>query len=336
MNDVSFNIDSMDFAYKDSLKYEKKLSDSASGLAELSGALETEISSFSSFAGASISRINSYMAEVRAMIDAVESKRSAAESKRSQELTPPSPPSVPDKASAEQRQAIMNAYRQRVNQIEEANRQIREQNNKIDSYVKGCDRAISRLRDILSRLAQLESMVRKEASQSEAAAKEDLTSVKNEVRSLPMICQAMKSFASAFSETFINASELYEMVPSEIERDLYADGVFIIKNRHGSVTPTHIFANPRHGEPASSTKKNGSVVPENRSEGAIINDSEAEAFIKAIDGLLAFKMPGVNLHRLGGREFINRMKTLGYRVKPMPDGRITDQNGIMHWEKKYE
>ena len=332
MNDVSFNIDHMDFIFKDSLKLEGKMNECSGGLSELAKLLEGEISSFRSCGQATLNEVDSYISRVRALISEVEGKKSSAESKKKNEISPPPPPSVPAKATPEEKQAIMAAYNKQCSQIDKMNAQIRADNSKIDAYAKKCDSTLAKLRDILSRITQVEALIRQEISRTAEKTKSALTAVNNECRLLPGISKVMKQFTSAFYDTLEAAKEIISMIPSEINPPAYADKLFEINNRHTYIPSGTAGKSFSQGKASQGTKSTPTPAPVENAE-PLINEREEDSFFRRIEGLTRFKMSGANLHRLGGKAFISKMKSLGYRLKPLPDGRLTDDKGIMYWEK---
>ena len=342
MNDVCFNIDGIWFAYKDSLKLEIKLSESIYNIAGFAKHLDSEISAFYSFGRSTVNEVGMRVAEVRSLINQVESKKTSAESQKRQPLPPPSPPAVSQNATPEEKEAIMADYNRRCHQVEIMNGQIRERNGKIESYVTKCDRTLSKLREILSRITALESVVRNESSRVDSVAKSDLVAVQNAVRSIWGINNAMNGFTVALSQTLECARDLYNLKPSGINSPAYGNMYFRIENRHtasGTGSAVGLFQDSISGirtsfESNKEESKGDKDASAESEEGDLINEINEDSFIEKIKPLTSFKMLGSNLHKLGGRSFVSKLNALGYGIKSIRDGRITDENGIMYWEKK--
>lgn len=336
MYDVHFNLNGMQILYRDCLTTENKLQGSSKGLFDLSNGIFAEISAFDGESYRMISNIDNQIAAVRSMIDSAERKKTSVQSKTQQELPAPPPPSVPAKATAEERSKIMNAYEKNVQQIERANSQIRNDNARIEAFVRKCDSTIVKLKDLISHLYEIKSLIEKERLHVLSEAKGYADKIKNDIRLLTPVKGAIQQFLTGFHNTIQDAVAIATMNPSKIEPYYYTDKQFEIKNHHGHIfgSGAAFFKSSSNATSVSNSKDISDTLSVN--DELLISDREEYSFFDKIENASRIKMPSANLHKLGGKAFIAKMKEQGYSLQNLSNGRVIDDSGMMHWKKQDE
>lgn len=336
MYDLQFNVNSMQILFKDCLATENKLKGSATGLCELSNGIRSEISSFDGESHKMASEIDNKIATVKSMIDNAERKKASAQSKIRQELPTPPPPSIPAKTTAEEQHAIINAHQKIVRQVEMANSQIRSDNIQIDAFAKKCDFTIAKLKEIISRLHEIKFSIEKAMLHTLSESKEYTYKIPDDIRSLKLIQEAMQQFLSSYNNTLEDAVAIATITPSKIEPYYYADKQFEIKNQHGrgfgSYAPT--FRDSSNATLISSSTY--TLDMHSADDEILISDREECSFFDKIENASKIKMPGANLHKLGGKAFITKMKANGFNLQTLSNGSVIDDSGMMHWRKRNE
>lgn len=334
MYDVHFNLNGMEIIYKDCLTTENKLKSSVNGLLELIKTLSSEISSFDSESHSAISEMDGKIAKVRSLISNVENKKITAQSKKKQELLLPTPPSIPLKATPEEKSAIMSSYQRKVQQIERANSQIRNENACIDAFSIKCDSAVAKLKEIISHLQEIKSSIATERIHALSEAKGSMSKATTATVLFPSVEKAIHNFYICFGNTYEDAKELAMMSPKEIKTTYYVHKQFEIKNHHSGVNfGAGLSSNSSNVSLISSSSHSSYVFSDDE---ILIGDREDSAFFDKAENIRKIKMPGANLHKLGGKAFIAKMKAKGYILQVLSDGKVIDDSGMMHWIKEDE
>lgn len=337
MNTVCFDYRKMRSIYDDCIKTQSKLGESVSGLSNLSNCLETEISAFNGEGDKTISQIAGKIHSVTLLINEVESKKSSAISKKQKELPPPTKPSIPAKATAEEGSAIINAYYENLRQVEVKNANIRKENARLDGYVSKCNTTISNLKDILIRLKQIQIQAKNELSCAISNANEQLVGVKESCKSFTSLEKNMQLFNHAFESTLDDADTLVSLRPASIKSDYYINRLDI-KNRHGRTASASSSDSTRvlfadFSEEERAENPDAPITPLTNEE-VLIKERQQTAFLNEIAGLNKIKMPGANLHKLGGKAFLSKMQDMGWMLQYSSSGSIISDDGMIHWEKK--
>ena len=337
MNNVCFDFRKMRAVYDNCIQAQNKLSESVSGLSDLSNSLEAEISAFNGEGGKTISQIAGKIHSVTLIINEVESKKTSAISKKQEELPQPTKPAIPAKATAEERNAIINAYYENLRQVEVKNANIRKENARLDSYVSKCNTIISNLKDILFRLKQIQMQVKNEISCAISNANEQLVRVKESCKSFNSLEKNMQLFNHAFESTLDDADTLVSLRPASIKSNYYINRLDI-KNRHGrtasassSVSARTLFTDFSEEERAENP--DAPITPLTNEE-VLIKERQQTAFFNKIVGLNKIKMPGANLHKLGGKAFLSKMQDMGWMLQYSSSGSMIADDGMIHWEKE--
>lgn len=336
MYDVQFNLNSMQILLKDCLTTENTLKESANGLCELSNGIRSEILSFDSESHREISEIDNKIATVKSMIDNAETKKASAKSMIKQELPTPPPPSIPANATAEEQRAIVNAHQKKVRQVEIANFQIRSDNARIDTFTRECDSTIAKLKEIISRLHEIKFSIEKERLHVLSEAKGYTYKIPDDIRSLKLVQEAMKQFFSSYNSTLEDAVAIATLTPSKIEPYYYADKQFEIKNQHGRVFGSYVASFRNSSETTSTSSSTSTLDTLSADDEILINDREEFSFFDKAKNVSKIKMPSANLHKLGGKAFIAKMKARGFSLQTLSNGNVIDDSGMMHWEKQDE
>lgn len=337
MNDVCFNMYNLSFVPGACLETENKVKESIVGLAEVAHKLKNEITEFSLYGKKVLLDIQGAISEVSSMISAVGQKASSAQSKKQQEVSPPAKPSVPADATPEKKAAIAAEYQEKAARVQAQNEKIREQNGRVDEYVSRCNAAKSELEEILAKLHEIESAARGEIESATSRAHELLRRTNDSVNQNATVNVAMKEFCYVFDRAYEAAQKLYEMKPSEIRGHSYVDRIFEIRNTHhgrsSSGGPGFRFST---GESAESTALASvkTKKSDEKTDELLVKARDEDSFFEAAKGASRIKMPSGNLHKLGGKAFLAKMKERGFVTMAQSDGSTIDLNGMIHWERK--
>ena len=69
-------------------------------------------------------------------------------------------------------------------------------------------------------------------------------------------------------------------------------------------------------------------------EEVLIKERQQTAFFNKIVGLNKIKMPGANLHKLGGKAFLSKMQDMGWMLQYSSSGSMIADDGMIHWKKE--
>lgn len=337
MSDIRFNIENFDFILKDCTKAENNVEESTRGFAEITKKLESELSTYCDNGNKAARNIQSQIYEVERLINTVECKSTKAQCKKQQVINRPTKPSIPSNATTEQSNAIMSVYHDKVSQVDAKNAEICKQNQRIDEYISHCLTVRNNLETIIANLRQQMDTLKKEMKHVNSQVRDFLSQLITRVSQCKKINLAMSEFCLVFEQTFQVAQQLDTMTPTSIKNFSYNDKRFEIKNTHNhfSISDDFIFQN--------SNEQNRKTVSEIKKKKEMKNNSIDELFLKDRDNLSFFentknasriKMPSANLHKLGGKNFILKMNSLGYTTVTQVDGTIIDKNGLIHWKKE--
>ncbi len=332
MSDIRFDLNYMNIILSDGYKTEKEVSDSIHGFAKITQKMESELSSFSGEGTKAVRTIQAHIFEIRDLMSEMDRKASDAEKKRQKEVQPPSKPSVPSNATPEQKNAIMSAYNDKVSKVEAQNAEIRKQNERIDAYVSKCNEAKSKLEDLISNLHQLESAIKSEIELTVSRVHEFMGQAHGINSQGARINSAMSEYNSAFKEAYDSAEKLYLMEPSSISGYSFNDKQFVIKNTHSHILSTSSFSF-NFSSQQSEAREVKKEKPKPIDDELLIKDRNEASFFENARGASKIKMPSANLHKLGGKKFTDKMKSLGYTLVTGDDGSTIDSNGMLHWEK---
>jgi len=335
MSDIRFDLNYMSIVLNDCYKTEGEVTDSIHGMQQIAQKMESELSSFGVESARATRSIQAYIYEIRDLMSELDRKAARAEKQRQKEIKPPSKPSIPANATPEQKNAAMSAYNEAVSRVEKQNAQIRAENQRIDEYVSKCNDAKSRLEAEIPELHRLEQAIKSETELALSRVHEFMGQAHAINSQGPRIASAMGEFNQAFRETYDSAQMLYLMEPTSISAYSYNDKQFVIKNTHthilGSGRPTFNYSSDTSN--VSKTQEVKKEKPKEKPSELLIKDRDESVFFEKLSGESKIKMPSANLHRLGGKKFTEKMKSLGYTLVTQPDGSSIDINGMLHWEK---
>ncbi|MBQ7333211.1 MAG: hypothetical protein IJW38_02560, partial [Clostridia bacterium] len=342
MNDVNFDLSSIDFLQKTSRGLDGEVRDCAHQFEKLCSMTETENAHFQNDCQREEKKIHESINNLRSEIGEIEQKKKEALSKKQKEQPKPNPPSVPSDCTPEQKNAIAKAYHQRVSEVEEQNAKIRKQNEAIDAYAKKCDEAIPKIEEIIAKLQNIEMLIKKEADRIRAQTGElahKVYSLKTENRFIASSCA---SFNYALERAYEMAQRIEMLSTYSMCGGYDMSRQFTIKNTHTHFTGGSIFTGGNSFSSAPSSSSSGNTSPVTSSTSATqasnsgeitVTEKKSADFFNAINGYNKVAMPSGNIRFLGGKSFNAKMNSLGYTLVTQPNGSIIDKNGMVHWEK---
>ena len=138
---------------------------------------------------------------------------------------------------------------------------------------------------------------------------------------------------SSYNSTLEDAVAIATLTPSKIEPYYYADKQFEIKNQHGRVFGSYVASFRNSSETTSTSSSTSTLDTLSADDEILINDREEFSFFDKAKNVSKIKMPSANLHKLGGKAFIAKMKARGFSLQTLSNGSVIDDSGMMHWEK---
>ena len=178
--------------------------------------------------------------------------------------------------------------------------------------------------------------VKNEISCAISNANEQLVRVKESCKSFNSLEKNMQLFNHAFESTLDDADTLVSLRPASIKSNYYINRLDI-KNRHGrtasassSVSARALFTDFSEEERCEDSNALNSLGGGE----VLIKERQQTAFFNKIVGLNKIKMPGANLHKLGGKAFLSKMQDMGWMLQYSSSGSIIADDGMIHWEKE--
>ena len=336
MSDVCFEINYLDTCVGNARSLDSKISDCVYSFDKIYQKAQSELSLFNGEGMKAMRKIQANVSEIRAEIQKVRDKKAKAQSKKQKEKSPPSRPSIPDNATPEQKNAIASQYQESVRRVEEENARIRKANEEIDIYTEKCDSATTRLEEQIAKLHQVEEALKGEIERAAAGAHEFFGRAHSASGDNSRIKTAMSEFISAIDSTFQIARDLCMHDCLGITSYSFNDRQFEMKNTHMNTSfVSSIFSGFSSVSQGSTTSAPAPKAQKaTKSAELLVKERSESAFFDEISGSDKIKMPSANLHKLGGKKFINKMNALGYELVIQEDGSSMDINGMLHWEKK--
>lgn len=332
MNDVCFDLNGLQFAVDDAGKIENGVKNCTYDFEKMYQKAEGELSSFNSEGAKAVNRVRDCIAEVSDEIRDIESRKSQANSKKQSEKPMPPKPSVPSNATPEQQKSIMSNYYDKVAKVEQENERIRKENDRIDKYIAKCDEAIHKLNELIEKLQRVGESVKSEINRAVTKAHEFFGKAHSVISDNSRINSAVSEFSYAMTSTYESAMELFEFESSKVPYYDFIGRQFTLKNTHTSIKVTSPFQASSFSR--DDEREETTVKTADKKEEVLIRDREESAFFEKANNSERIKMPSANLHKLGGKCFMEKMKSLGYELVLQSDGATVDINGMLHWEKK--